>query len=65
MKKKKRAVPLTLARDSVINIVGVEYFGTIEFWLAMGKILLFVGLTFYTLVTMSGGNPLHHAYGFE
>ena len=50
---------------SVVNFVGVEYFGTMEFWLASGKILLFLALTFYTIITMSGGNPHHYAYGFE
>lgn len=28
-------------------------------WLALGKILLALGLIMYTLVTMLGGNPLH------
>lgn len=51
--------------NSLSNIFGVKYFGTTEFWLAMGKIILFLGLTFYTIVTMSGGNPERHAYGFE
>ncbi|SPN99277.1 related to carnitine transporter [Cephalotrichum gorgonifer] len=50
---------------SLANVFGVKYFGTTEFWLAMGKIILFLGLTFYTIVTMSGGNPTRHAYGFE
>ena len=50
---------------SLANFFGVEYFGTTEFWLALGKIVLFLGLTFYTIVTMAGGNPAHYAYGFE
>ncbi|OQU98806.1 hypothetical protein CLAIMM_04535 isoform 2 [Cladophialophora immunda] len=48
-----------------INVFGVKYFGTTEFYLSMLKVLLVFGLTFYTLVTMCGGNPDHHAYGFE
>ena len=54
-----------LAMGSLANVFGVEYFGTTEFWLAMGKIILFLGLTFYTIVTMAGGNPERYAYGFE
>jgi amino acid transporter len=27
-------------------------------WIALGKVLLAVGLMFYTLVTMCGGNPM-------
>lgn len=64
--KDARLILLTiLGMGSLANIFGVEYFGTTEFWLAMGKIILFLGLTFYTIVTMSGGNPARHAYGFE
>ena len=31
----------------------------------MVKILLVIGLTLYTFVTMVGGNPLHDTYGFR
>lgn len=58
-------VVVGLALYASINVFGVKYFGTTEFYLSMLKVLLVVGLTFYTLVTMCGGNPDHHAYGFE
>ncbi|EXJ92919.1 hypothetical protein A1O3_01475 [Capronia epimyces CBS 606.96] len=58
-------VAIGLVLYALINVFGVKYFGTTEFYLSMLKILLVVGLTMYTLVTMSGGNPTHHAYGFQ
>ena len=36
-----------------------------EFWLALGKAILAVGVIAFTFVTMVGGNPLHYAYGFR
>lgn len=36
-----------------------------EFWLAIGKVTLAVGLMAFTFVTMVGGNPLHDKYGFR
>lgn len=36
-----------------------------EFWLALGKVILAVGLICFTFVTMVGGNPQKDAYGFR
>lgn len=36
-----------------------------EFWLALGKAILAVGLIAFTFITMVGGNPLHDVYGFR
>jgi amino acid permease len=36
-----------------------------EFWLALGKVILAVGVIAFTFVTMVGGNPLHYVYGFR
>ncbi|MCJ1430468.1 hypothetical protein MMC29_008386 [Sticta canariensis] len=49
----------------VINITAVKWYGETEFWLALGKIFLIIGLIIYTLVTMLGGNPLHDRFGFR
>jgi amino acid transporter len=49
----------------LINLFGVKYYGEIEFWLAIGKVLLIVGLLLFTLVAMLGGNPLNDRYGFR
>lgn len=32
--------------------------------MSLFKIFLMLGLMMYTFVTMVGGNPRHHAYGF-
>jgi amino acid transporter len=34
-------------------------------WLALGKVLLIVGLIIFTFITMLGGNPLHDRFGFR
>ncbi|KAJ3878739.1 general amino acid permease AGP2 [Lentinula edodes] len=48
-----------------LNLWTVRYFGESEFWFASGKVILAVGLIFFTFVTMVGGNPIHDAYGFR
>lgn len=50
---------------AILNLITVRYFGISEFYLSIFKVVLMVGLFFFTLVTMSGGNPLHDAYGFR
>lgn len=52
-------------RNRVINIAAVKWYGETEFWLALGKVFLIIGLIIYTLVTMLGGNPLHDRFGFR
>lgn len=49
----------------VINVLGVAYYGEVEFWLSLGKVLLASGLILFTFVTMVGGNPHHDAFGFR
>ncbi|KAJ3995630.1 general amino acid permease AGP2 [Lentinula boryana] len=48
-----------------LNLWTVRYFGESEFWFASGKVILAVGLIFFTFITMVGGNPIHDAYGFR
>ncbi|KAF9496890.1 general amino acid permease AGP2 [Pleurotus eryngii] len=48
-----------------INFFAVKWYGESEFWLSLGKVILAVGLIFFTFVTMVGGNPLHDVYGFR
>lgn len=47
-----------------INVFAVQWYGESEFWLSIGKVILAVGLIFFTFITMVGGNPQHDAYGF-
>ncbi|KAJ4160154.1 hypothetical protein NW754_003278 [Fusarium falciforme] len=48
----------------VLNVLAVGVFGEAEFWLSAGKVILILILFAFTFVTMVGGNPQHHAYGF-
>ncbi|KAL4778828.1 amino acid permease/ SLC12A domain-containing protein [Aspergillus varians] len=48
-----------------LNIWRVDWYGEVEFWISIGKVLLAVGLIFYTFITMVGANPLHWVYGFH
>lgn len=43
----------------------VRWYGEVEFWLSIFKVVLIVGLLLFTFVTMVGGNPLNDAYGFR
>ncbi|KAK6381521.1 hypothetical protein LTS17_004579 [Exophiala oligosperma] len=48
-----------------LNIYRADLFGEAEFWMSLGKVILAIGLMFYTFITMVGGNPLHDVYGFR
>lgn len=48
-----------------ISVFAVKYYGEMEFWLAGFKIILAIGLLFFTFITMLGGNPKHDRYGFR
>ena len=50
---------------AAVQLYSVRWFGEIEFWVSIGKIILLVGLGFYTLITMAGGNPLHDKFGWR
>lgn len=60
------AIPLAceLVAYFFINVAAVRFYGEAEFWLCIGKVLLAIGLMFFTFITMVGGNPEHHAFGF-
>lgn len=48
-----------------INLFSISFYGYIEFYLGITKVVLAIGLIFYAFVTMVGGNPKHDAYGFR
>jgi amino acid transporter len=56
---------LSVCDNSVLNVLAVGIFGEAEFWLSGGKVLLIFLLFGFTFVTMVGGNPQGHAYGFS
>ncbi|KAF4125420.1 hypothetical protein GMORB2_4260 [Geosmithia morbida] len=47
-----------------LNLLAVRGYGEAEFWLSGGKVILIFILFGFTFVTMVGGNPRGHAYGF-
>ncbi|PVH19862.1 hypothetical protein CXQ85_003720 [Candidozyma haemuli] len=50
---------------SLFNVFGVNWYGEVEFVSSMLKVILIVGLMFFGLITMCGGNPKGDAYGFR
>ncbi|KAL8781648.1 MAG: hypothetical protein Q9213_005913 [Squamulea squamosa] len=58
-------IAIILLLYGLINVFAVKWYGESEFWLALGKVILAVGLILYTFVTMVGGNPRHDKYGFR
>ncbi|VVT51262.1 uncharacterized protein SAPINGB_P003038 [Magnusiomyces paraingens] len=50
---------------AAINVFAVHWYGESEYWMSIGKVLLAIGLIFFTFITMVGGNPQHDAYGFR
>lgn len=43
----------------------MQWYGETEFWAALGKVLLIIGLIIFTFIAMLGGNPLGDRYGFR
>ncbi|RSL50948.1 hypothetical protein CEP53_008612 [Fusarium sp. AF-6] len=58
-------ISISIAMYMAINIYRADLFGEAEFWLALGKVLLALGLILFTLVVMLGGNPLNDRFGFR
>ncbi|PBK78847.1 hypothetical protein ARMSODRAFT_1078319 [Armillaria solidipes] len=50
---------------ALLNIFAVKFYGEAEYWLAIGKVILILGLFMFTFVTMAGANPIHDRYGFR
>jgi amino acid transporter len=50
---------------SIINMMAVKWYGETEFWAAIGKVLLIIGLLIFTFISMLGGNPEKDRYGFR
>lgn len=48
-----------------LNVFAVRAYGESEFWLSLGKLIMCIGLLFFTVITMCGGNPQHDAFGFR
>jgi yeast amino acid transporter len=58
-------IAIVIVSYGVLNVFAVKWYGESEFWLALGKVLLIVGLLCFTFVVMLGGNPLGDRFGFR
>ncbi|CAH0052283.1 unnamed protein product [Clonostachys solani] len=58
-------ITISIVLYMAINIYRADLFGEVEFWLALGKILLATGLLLFTFIAMLGGNPLNDRFGFR
>ncbi|KAI5865289.1 amino acid permease/ SLC12A domain-containing protein [Durotheca rogersii] len=58
-------IAIVLVLYGLINVLAVKWYGESEFWAALGKVLLIVGLILFTFVVMLGGNPLGDRFGFR
>ncbi|KAF3389311.1 General amino acid permease AGP2 [Penicillium rolfsii] len=56
---------IVLILYTILNVFAVKWYGEAEFWLSLGKVLLSIGLIFYTFIVMLGGNPLGDRFGFR
>jgi len=52
------AVRIVLISSRLINLMAVKWYGETEFWAALGKVLLIIGLIIFTFIAMLGGNPI-------
>ncbi|EGV61626.1 Proline-specific permease [Yamadazyma tenuis] len=57
-------ITVALVSTLIFNVFGVNWYGEIEFVASITKVLLVVGLMFFSLISMCGGNPKGDAYGF-
>ncbi|KAF2856414.1 hypothetical protein T440DRAFT_384706 [Plenodomus tracheiphilus IPT5] len=58
-------IAIVIVLYAVINMMAVKWYGETEFWAALGKVLLIIGLLFFTFISMLGGNPEKDRYGFR
>jgi amino acid transporter len=58
-------IAIVLVLYTFINVLAVKWYGESEFWSALGKVTLSVGLIVFTFIVMVGGNPTHDHFGFR
>lgn len=49
----------------LVNVLGVRFFGEIEFWLSSVKVVTCLGLILLLLIIALGGGPTHDRLGFR
>ncbi|KAH0490809.1 hypothetical protein TgHK011_002261 [Trichoderma gracile] len=58
-------IAIVIVLYALINVLAVKWYGETEFWAAIGKVVLIVGLIVFTVVVMLGGNPHRDRFGFR
>ncbi|KAH6634488.1 amino acid permease/ SLC12A domain-containing protein [Chaetomium sp. MPI-SDFR-AT-0129] len=58
-------IAIIIVLYALINLLAVKWYGEVEFWAALGKVILIVALLLFTFIVMLGGNPLHDRFGFR
>ncbi|KAF2120512.1 amino acid permease/ SLC12A domain-containing protein [Lophiotrema nucula] len=58
-------IAIVIILYAIINLMAVKWYGETEFWAALGKVLLIIGLIIFTFIAMLGGNPIKDRYGFR
>ena len=58
-------IAIVIVLYALLNLLAVKWYGESEFWAALGKVILAVGLIFFTFIVMVGGNPKHDVFGFR
>jgi amino acid transporter len=58
-------ITIVIVLYALINLLAVKWYGETEFWAAIGKVLLIVGLIVFTFIAMLGGNPQKDRFGFR
>jgi amino acid transporter len=57
-------IAIVMVLYAFINVMAVKWYGETEFWAALGKMLLIIGLIIYTFITMLGEfAALYSLYG--
>ncbi|KAF7178613.1 hypothetical protein CNMCM7691_007427 [Aspergillus felis] len=58
-------IVIVLVLYILLNVFAVQWYGESEFWLALSKVLLSIGLIIFTFIVMLGGNPKGDRFGFR
>lgn len=58
-------IAIVIVLYALTNLMAIEWYGETEFWAALGKVLLIVGLLIFTFIVAVGGNPQHDTFGFR
>lgn len=58
-------IAIIIVLYALINLLAVQWYGESEFWAALGKVLLIIGLIIFTFIVMVGGNPQGDRFGFR